>query len=276
MTLGLTEVFSGRWSGLIRPIVTLMQHAPFTALAAVYDAIMADVEYDAWADFVLTYAQDAEIQTETALDLACGTGGFTRELLKAGLQVTGLDGSTDMLNEARRRLPEVKFVQGDLRTFQLIESFDLITCVFDSLNNLLTRADLGAAFRQMHAHLNPGGLLACDLNTRLGVRELWEGDAIEGVVTAADGAEVHYHWSHHYDPQAEVGVVQAFCRVQPEKGDMQEFVETHRERGYDPPEVEELLREAGFTTFEIVEYPDYADPTPDTPRLWVFARQEKE
>ncbi|WP_135229775.1 class I SAM-dependent DNA methyltransferase [Deinococcus fonticola] len=252
-----------------------MQHAPFTALAAVYDAIMADVEYDAWADFVLTYARDAEVNVQSALDLACGTGGFTRELQHAGLTVTGLDGSPDMLKEARRRLPDVAFVEGDLRSFTLNGSFDLITCVFDSLNNLLSREDLGAAFRQMHAHLNPGGLLACDLNTRLGVRELWEGDAIEGVVTAADGAEVHYHWSHHFDPQAEVGVVQAFCRIQPEQGDMQEFVETHRERGYDPPEVQDLLRQAGFSTFEIVEYPDYADPTPDTPRLWVFARREQ-
>ena len=254
-----------------------MHSPPFSALAAVYDAIMADVEYDAWADFVLTYARDGglDLQSAPALDLACGTGGFTRELRAAGLDVTGLDGSEAMLREARVRLPELPCVQGDLRTFTLPERFDLLTCVFDSLNNLLSADDLSAAFGRMHAHLNPGGLLACDLNTRLGVRELWEGDAIEGVVTAADGAEVHYHWSHHFDPQAELGVVQAFCRVQPENGDMQEFVETHRERGFDPPEVQDLLRQAGFSTFEIVEYPDYADPTPDTPRIWVFARKEK-
>lgn len=267
--------FRAHLDGLKGLILTPMQHAPFTALAAVYDAIMADVEYDAWADFVLTYARDGELNAHTALDLACGTGGFTRELQHAGLKVTGLDGSADMLNEARRRLPDISFVQGDLRTFQLNESFDLMTCVFDSLNNLLSSEDLGAAFRQMHAHLNPGGLLACDLNTRLGVRELWENDAIEGLVTAADGSEVHYHWSHHYDPQEELGIVQAFCRVQQDNGEWQEFVETHREKGYDPPEVSALMQQAGFSRFEIVEYPDYAEPTPDTPRLWVFAWKEQ-
>lgn len=248
-----------------------MQRSPFTALAAVYDAIMADVEYDAWADFVLTYARDGGLEAKTALDLACGTGGFTRELLNAGLVVTGLDGSADMLNEARRRLSGVTFVQADLREFQLDRTFDLVTCVFDSLNNLLTPEDLSAAFGRIHAHLHAGGLLACDLNTRLGVRELWEGDAIEGVVNAPDGQEVHYHWSHHFDPQAELGVVQAFCRIQQENGEVQEFVETHRERGYDPPELSELLQRAGFAQFEILEYPDYAEPTSDAPRLWVFA-----
>lgn len=245
-----------------------MQREPFTALAAVYDAIMADVEYDHWADFVLTYARDGglELAGASALDLACGTGGFTRELLAAGLRVTGLDGSAEMLSEARRRVEGVEFMQGDLRSFALGRHFDLVTCVFDSLNNLLSPAELGAALRQCHAHLRPGGLLAFDVNTRLGVRELWEGDAIEGVAPMPGGGEVHYHWSHHHDPQEDVGVVQAFCRV-----DDQEFVEMHRERGYDPADLEPLLAAAGFARWEIVEYPDYAPPAPDVPRVWVFA-----
>lgn len=255
--------------------MTAMQHPPFTALAAVYDAIMADVEYDQWADFVLTYARDGGWQGRTALDLACGTGGFTHELRAAGLEVVGLDASAEMLGMARTRLPGVQFTQGDLRSFDLAQRFDLVTCVFDSLNNLLTPADLGAAFGRMAAHLTPGGLLACDLNTRLGVRELWEGDAIEGLATTPQGQEVHYHWSHHYDAEQEVGVVQAFCRLLDDSGAGQEFVETHRERGYDPDEVRPLLQAAGFTRFEIVEYPDYADPVADTPRIWVFAWLEE-
>ena len=248
-----------------------MQRPPFTALAAVYDAIMADVEYDHWADFILTYARDGGLTPRRALDLACGTGGMTRQLQAAGMAVVGVDGSAEMLSVARERLPWVSFEQGDLRTFDLGETFDLVTCVFDSLNNLLTPADLGAALRQAAAHTAPGGLFACDLNTRLGVRELWEGDAIEGLARSEAGEEIHYHWSHHYDAEEELGVVQAFCRVMGDGGEVQEFVETHRERGYDPAELEPLLREARFARWDIVEYPDYADPDDRTPRIWVFA-----
>ena len=57
-----------------------MEHAPFTALARVYDAIMADIEYDAWADFILSYAADAGVKVASALDLACGTGNLTQQL----------------------------------------------------------------------------------------------------------------------------------------------------------------------------------------------------
>lgn len=253
--------------GRCGPILAGMQRQPFTALAAVYDAIMADVEYDHWADFVLTFARDGGLDgSGGALDLACGTGGFTRELRAAGLDVTGLDFSEEMLREARSRLPGVPFVQGDLRSFTLPERFSLVTCVFDSLNNLLTPEDLGAALGRARAHLRPGGLFAFDVNTRVGVRELWEGDAIEGLAPMADGGEVHYHWSHHHDAEADLGVVQAFCRV----GEL-EFVETHRERGYDPADLEPLLAAAGFARWEIVEYPDYAPPEPDAPRVWVFA-----
>ncbi|SMB95736.1 class I SAM-dependent DNA methyltransferase [Deinococcus hopiensis] len=249
-----------------------MHERPFTALAAVYDAIMADVEYDHWADFVLTYARDGELEADLALDLACGTGGFTRELLNAGLRVHGLDGSTEMLKVARQRLPaEVTLSQGDLRTFNLGMTFDLVTCVFDSLNNLLTLEDLGMALRRTAAHLRPGGLLACDLNTQLGVRELWEENAIEGLAHTPEGREVHYHWSHHYDAATETGVVQAFCRVEDGAGGWDEFTELHRERGYDPADLKPLLDSAGFTRWETVEYPDYAPPTPETPRIWVFA-----
>ncbi|MBZ9715998.1 class I SAM-dependent DNA methyltransferase [Deinococcus multiflagellatus] len=244
-----------------------MQQPPFTALAAVYDAIMADVEYDHWADFVLTYARDGGLNTTgRALDLACGTGGFTHELQQAGWQVTGLDASRDMLAEARRRLPDLTFVPGDLRTFNLGQTFDLVTCVFDSLNNLLTPADLGAALRRARAHLRPGGLLAFDVNTRLGVQDLWDGGAIEGLAPLPGGGEVHYHWSHHFDDEAGLGVVQALCRVEGE-----EFIEVHQERGYDPADLEPLLAGAGFERWDIVEYPDYAPPTPETPRVWVFA-----
>ncbi|WP_261664611.1 class I SAM-dependent DNA methyltransferase [Deinococcus sp. Marseille-Q6407] len=249
-----------------------MQHPPFTALAAVYDTMMDDVEYDQWTDFLLTYARDRGLGRGQALDLACGTGGLTRELLAAGWDVTGLDGSAEMLARARQRLPgSVPLVQGDLRTFELEERFDLITCVFDSLNNLLSTQELGQALTQSARHLRPGGLLACDLNTRLGVRDLWEGGVMEGVAPAADGSEVHYHWSHVYDEEEELGVVQALCRVVRDGGEVEEFTEMHRERGYDPQEVEPLLRAAGFAHWDIVEYPDYAEPQADTPRIWVLA-----
>ncbi|WP_027482094.1 class I SAM-dependent DNA methyltransferase [Deinococcus pimensis] len=244
-----------------------MQRPPFSALARVYDAIMADIEYDGWAEFILDYLRAEGWKAHSVLDLACGTGASTRPFAARGLNVTGLDLSADMLAVAARELPGVTFTQGDLRDFELHQRFDLVTCVFDSLNNLTDPSDLGRALTRAHAHLRPGGFLVFDVNTRAGVRDLWEGDVIEGVADLPEGGEVHYHWSHHYDAAREIGIVQAFCRV----GD-EEFLEVHEERGYDQLDLEPLLAAAGFGSWEFLEYPDYARPEPDATRVWVFAR----
>ena len=172
-----------------------------------------------------------------------------------------------MLEVARERLPGTRLVQADLRDFALHERFDLVTCVFDSLNNLTEDGDLGRALERMAVHLSPGGLIAFDVNTRIGVRDLWEGEVMEGLAPMPGGREVHYHWSHHYDQRAQLGTVQAVCRIEE-----QEFIELHTERGYDVADIEPLLRKAGLASWLFCEYPDYADPLPDSPRIWVFAR----
>ena len=67
-----------------------MQRPPFTALAAVYDAIMADVEYDHWADFILTYARDQHLDARRALIGAL----MTVKLLPAPRGRKGFDPAT--------------------------------------------------------------------------------------------------------------------------------------------------------------------------------------
>jgi ubiquinone/menaquinone biosynthesis C-methylase UbiE len=55
-------------------------------------------------------ASIAELPSVRVLDVACGTGFLTRELRG---EVTGVDQSDAMLEQARARLPEARLVQGD-------------------------------------------------------------------------------------------------------------------------------------------------------------------
>ena len=52
----------------------------------------------------------ASLPSARTLDVACGTGYVTERLTG---EVVGLDQSATMLDEARRRLPDREFVQGD-------------------------------------------------------------------------------------------------------------------------------------------------------------------
>ena len=243
---------------------------PFTLLAKVYDTIFADVEYDQWAEFVLTYLEKAGAILEPTkiriLDLACGTASSSAPYLERGFEVIGVDSSEEMLEQAQIKFPDVKFVQQGFTELHLKERFELVTCVFDSLNNLIEQSDLEKTFQNVTKHLKPGGWFVFDMNTRQGVRELWDDDRFEGEIIT-EHEHINYSWTHEYDAALELGVVTAHCKTQ-----TLEFSEQHFERGYDPSELEPMLLQAGFGFVEFLEFPDFTEPDTDSPRIWCFAR----
>ncbi len=240
-----------------------MQGEPFSLLAEVYDAIMSDVEYDAWADFILDLALEAGTGVQTVLDLGCGTGNSSEPFVERGLTVTGLDLSAEMLAVARHKLPTATFVREDFTTFALDQRFDLVVSVFDSLNNLLDPDDFRRAAERARHHLNPGGCFIFDVNTTVGLRNLWEDDRAEGWVD-----DVYYLWEHSFDERTGLAQVVAYC----EKG-ARGFTEVHLERPYDAREVRALLAAAGLRDVQVLTYPYGRPATDETERIWVVARR---
>ncbi|HKI57284.1 MAG TPA: class I SAM-dependent methyltransferase [Trueperaceae bacterium] len=240
-----------------------MQPKPFTALAEVYDAIMADVEYDAWTDFILRLARARGLVEGPLLDLGCGTGNATAPMVERGLEVVGVDASEAMLAVARRKLPRVRFHRADFRRLRVPGRFGLVYSVFDALNNLLEPSDFEAMARHVHRLLLPGGLFVFDMNTTVGLRDLWEGGRAEGWA-----GDVYYRWVHSYDEATGLARVEAFC-----ESETGAFTEVHFERPYDPPELRTLLAAAGFEGVEAVSYASGRPAPPDAARVWVVARR---
>lgn len=240
-----------------------MQARPFTALAEVYDAIMADVEYEDWVAFVARTAGARGWSGERALDVGCGTGNATGPMAARGVEVVGVDAAEAMLRVARSKYPTLRFHRADVRGLRLDERFGLAYSVFDALNNLTSAEDFELALRRIHDHLEPGGVLMFDVNTSVGLRDLWEGGLVEGW---AD--EVYYRWVHSFDEASGLAKVEAYCET--ESGS---FTEVHYERPYDPPELAVLLARAGFGSVEALSYPS-GDPAPeDAARVWMVARR---
>jgi len=99
----------------------------------------------------------ARIPARTVLDLGCG-GGHNDATFKRHFEVVGVDVSEPMLSLARSLNPEVEYVVGDMRTVRLGRAFDAVV-IADSIDYMLTEADLRAAFETASAHLRPGGVL---------------------------------------------------------------------------------------------------------------------
>ncbi|UJW28637.1 class I SAM-dependent methyltransferase [Saccharothrix sp. AJ9571] len=64
-----------------------------------------------------------------ALDAGCGTGRHAQLLAERGHRIVGVDSSPDMLSTARERVPQGKFLLGDLHELPVADSaVDLVVC----------------------------------------------------------------------------------------------------------------------------------------------------
>lgn len=108
--------------------------------------------------------QSLNPKAETVLEIACGTGNIL-ESLSAHYEVTGLDLSPKMLDIARKKLPDAPLHVGDMTNFELDKKFDVILCIFDSINHLVDFDQWESTFDRVKAHLNNGGVFIVDINT---------------------------------------------------------------------------------------------------------------
>jgi len=127
-------------------------------LAKYYDELNAWKDYRAESERLEGIARRLGRRGRaTWLDVACGTGRHL-EHLRRKHPVVGVDASREMLRIARRRLPKIRLVVGDMRTFRLDQRFDVVSCLFSAIGHLRTERDLGTTFANFARHLNPGGV----------------------------------------------------------------------------------------------------------------------
>ena len=90
------------------------------------------------------------------LELGTGGGHFISQLTDL-FQVTAVDLSEAMLENARRLNPGVEHIVGDMRNARLGRTFDAVL-IHDAIAYITTEDDLTATFDTARAHLEPGGV----------------------------------------------------------------------------------------------------------------------
>lgn len=131
------------------------------------DARMYDRLFPGGEPAVDLYRSEADRRGGTVLELGCGTGHKLIPIAADGHPCVGLELSSGMLAEARRKADEagveVEWVPGDMRAFELDRTFDLVLIAANSLLHLHTAEDLVDCLRSVRRHLAPGGRLVLDV-----------------------------------------------------------------------------------------------------------------
>jgi SAM-dependent methyltransferase len=183
-------------------MATTIDGAEYDTLAPAYDLLTDGYDYDRWIGELLRWAREHGLRGRRALDVACGTGKSFVPLLDAGFDVVGCDESRGMLAVAATKVPDPRAVQRhDMRILPVLGSFDLITCIDDALNHLLSEAEVRDALASMARNLAPGGLLVFDVNTLGTLRAAYSG------VHDYEAGDWRFRWTGHSSSTAPSGCV---------------------------------------------------------------------
>ncbi len=251
------------------------------------DRIRYSLVEDIYDEYVQTthdvpfFLKEAGKSGGEVLELMAGTGRVSIPLARAGIRLTCVDASPEMLERLRRKLREDNLQadvhEQDIRELDLGKTFDLVLIPFHSFAELLTREDREQTLRAVFRHTAPGGRFICTLHNpafrlktvdgrvKLGGTHNLKNDTERLVVL---GLET-------YDPDLkQVAGLQFFERYD-DRGVMQwrrlleiRFAVVEKE------ELEDLAREAGFEVESL--YGDYShgafDPERSPFLIWVLRK----
>jgi len=247
-----------------------------------------------WAEFEvdgpeIRYFRRFVEEGQPALDAGCGTGRLLVPWMRSGLDVDGCDASADMVALCRERarregLEPTLFVQPLHELDPPRRYRTIVACGVFGLGS--TRAQDEQALQRLHAALEPGGMLALDIElpwtnprrwpqwTREERKRLPEPWPESGERSrASDGSEFEFRTRGlEIDPLDQTLVLE--IRAEKFTNGRRVAAEEHTlsMRMYFPTELVLLLERAGFADVEVRGDHNDAQPTPDDDFLVYLAR----
>jgi len=176
-----------------------------------------------------------------ALELGIGTGRIALPLSRRGVAVHGIDMSAAMIAQLRAQpgAAAIGVTIGDFATTTLARTFRLVYLLRNTITNLTTQDHQVECFRNVAAHLAPGGLFVIE-NYIPELRNLPPGDNVH--VFARTPTHLAFE---EYDLAAQVAVSHHYWMID---GELRTFTSPHRYLW--PAELDLMARIAGMTLRE--------------------------
>ncbi len=241
--------------------------------------------YDIWnedfQDDVQFYLKLAERTGGPVLECMSGTGRVLIPFARAGLDITGVDRSPAMLDVCATKLSfeksevqqRVDMLQGDVRDVKLDRMFKMAFMPVNSFLHLLEQRDQEAALRNIHAHLEEGGLFSFVVfSPRLNRPEQLLRH--RGTKITRQGEIISWFESQTFDQANQRTTVTYFYDISRQDKPVRRVTSVFTLRYLFHREAQELLERTGFDVLEV--YGDYnGGPFKATSELMLFVARKK-
>jgi ubiquinone/menaquinone biosynthesis C-methylase UbiE len=226
----------------------------YSILAHVYDTLMSDVDYEAWADYIDELIQVHAPEATDLLELACGTGSVAILLDELGYySVTATDKSAEMIEIAKVKAAEnhaeVSFHTQDFLDINLDKKFDLVYLVFDSINYLHSEDDILKLHNEVKKVLKPGGFFIFDFTTPRNSRQ-----AIRYLHNEEGTSPDNYRFFRTSTFDAANNIHTNEFEIEKLSGDrtavQETYVEIHKQKIYTFDEMMQILSKTDFSIIE--------------------------
>lgn len=227
--------------------------AVFNAYASYYDLLNAEKNYAQEVEYVIDTIAPYTKDIQTIADLGCGSGKHILELCKNGFDVSGVDLSPQMLQQAEYNYTQLKqegwgkadFTCADISAIKLNKQFDVVLSLFHVMSYLTSNEQLQNTLKSVNQLLKPQGVFAFDV---------WYGPAVltdkpysrirefenEQIQVSRTANPVLYANENRVDVNFDIRVTNK------QNNETHNIQETHAMRYLFYPEIEALAKANGF------------------------------
>lgn len=207
------------------------------------------------------------------LELGCGTGKHAEHFCSAGYTVTGIDSSTEMIEQARsKQISGFSAIHNNITSYTIAEKFDAAFSLFHVISYLTTNAELSACFTRTFDHIKPGGIFCFDC---------WYGPAVLHELPATRVKKLYDHdleLTRVARPVIDIekNVVQVAYEItvnDTKSGMLNTVKEDHFMRYFTIPEIQWIAEHAGFTMLKAEEYMTSGKTSLNTWNLFVMLQK---
>ncbi|HOF26758.1 MAG TPA: class I SAM-dependent methyltransferase [Clostridia bacterium] len=243
----------------------------YDCIADVYDILMKDVNYAAYADYIdEIIARYQTKKSEIILDVGCGTGSLTCALRDKGYSMIGTDPSQNMLNIALSKdTSNIQYINQSMENLDLFGTVQTAVSLLDCINHITDRKRLQKAFDRVSLFLESEGLFIFDLNT------VYKFETVLAKNTYFDlSADVSYTWMNKYNKKTGLCRMEITYFIKNQQGCYKRYDTCNIERAYSDKEIIDMANRSGFELADMLDDLSFDKPKKNSTRKFIILKKK--